>query len=187
MQPTLVSKPDSVVINNERFKPYLTRDVIAAKIKEIAAEIDRDLDGKVPILVGVLNGAFIFLADLMRALSIECEVDFLKLSSYGAAKISSGRVHELKSLDADIEGRHVILVEDIVDTGLSMEFLQKKMQEFKPASVRTAVLLHKKAATRIPLDLDYVCFEIDNLFVVGYGLDYAQVGRQLADIYILDN
>ncbi|MFT4605857.1 MAG: hypoxanthine phosphoribosyltransferase, partial [Rhodothermales bacterium] len=140
-----------------------------------------------PILVGVLNGAFIFLADLMRALSIECEVDFLKLSSYGAAKISSGRVHELKSLDADIEGRHVILVEDIVDTGLSMEFLQKKMQEFKPASVRTAVLLHKKAATRIPLDLDYVCFEIDNLFVVGYGLDYAQVGRQLADIYILDN
>ncbi|MBO6576547.1 MAG: hypoxanthine phosphoribosyltransferase [Rhodothermales bacterium] len=187
MQSTLKTASDSVVINGDRFRPYLTRDVIADRVRAIAAQIDRDLDGTVPILVGVLNGAFIFLADLMRELSIECEVDFLKLSSYGAAKISSGKVHELKSLDADIEGRHVILVEDIVDTGLSMQFLMDKMQELKPASVRTAVLLHKVDATRIPLSLDYVGFEIDNLFVVGYGLDYAQVGRQLADIYILDD
>lgn len=186
MQPTLVSHADSVIINNERFRPYLTREVIAARVAEIAAEIDRDLDGQVPILVGVLNGAFIFLADLMRALSIECEVDFLKLSSYGAAKISSGRVHELKSLDAEVEGRHIILVEDIVDTGLSMQFLVNKLGEMNPASLRTATLLHKVDATRIPIELDYVGFEIDNLFVVGYGLDYAQVGRQLADIYILD-
>ncbi|MFT5144573.1 MAG: hypoxanthine phosphoribosyltransferase, partial [Thalassolituus oleivorans] len=99
----------------------------------------------------------------------------------------SGRVHELKSLDADIEGRHVILVEDIVDTGLSMNFLLDKLGEMNPASLRTAVLLHKTAATRVPLELDYVGFEIDNLFVVGYGLDYAQVGRQLADIHILDS
>jgi hypoxanthine phosphoribosyltransferase len=187
MQSTLVSKTDNIVVNGEEFRLYLSREQIAVRVAALAAEIDRDLDGKVPILIGVLNGAFIFLADLMRALEIECEVDFLKLSSYGAEKISSGRVHELKSLDANIEGRHVILVEDIVDTGLSMEFLLNKLGEMNPASLRTAVLLHKTAATRIPLELDYVGFEIDNLFVVGYGLDYAQVGRQLADIHILDN
>ena len=186
MQPTLVSHSDSVQINGERFRVYLTREQIAERVRAIAEEIDRDLNGSVPILVGVLNGAFIFLADLMRALSIECEVDFLKLSSYGAEKISSGRVHELKSLDADVKGRHVILVEDIVDTGLSMQFLMDKLGELSPASIRTAVLLHKAEATRIPLELDYVGFVIDNLFVVGYGLDYAQVGRQLSDIYILD-
>jgi len=183
MQPDLVSEIDRVEINGEPFRIYLDRD----RVSELAAEIDRDLGGQVPILIGVLNGAFIFLADLMRAMSIECEVDFLKLSSYGAEKISSGRVRELKSLDADIEGRHVILVEDIVDTGLSMKFMMDKFEEMKPASVRTAVLLHKTEATRIPLKLDYVGFEIENLFVVGYGLDYSQVGRQLADIYMLDS
>lgn len=186
MTPSLVSSSESVVINGEPFRVFLTRETIAERVAEIAAEIDRDLQGQVPILIGVLNGAFIFLADLMRALSIACEVDFMKLSSYGADKISSGRVRELKSLDADIEGRHVILVEDIVDTGLSMQYIQEHMQELKPASLRTAVLLHKPDATRIPLELDYVGFAIENRFVVGYGLDYAQVGRQLADIYMLD-
>ncbi|MFT5144820.1 MAG: hypoxanthine phosphoribosyltransferase, partial [Thalassolituus oleivorans] len=94
MQPALVTKTDNIVVNGEEFRLYLSRDVIAERVRALAAEIDRDLAGKVPILIGVLNGAFIFLADLMRALEIECEVDFLKLSSYGAEKISSGRVHE---------------------------------------------------------------------------------------------
>jgi hypoxanthine phosphoribosyltransferase len=137
-------------------------------------------------LIGVLNGAFMFIADLMRAIDIDCEVDFMKLSSYGAAKVSSGEVTELKKIDANLTDRHVIVVEDIVDTGLSMEFILKRMALHDPASVRVATLLHKPDSTEVDLDLDYVGFEIPNLFVIGYGLDYGQIARNLPDIYILD-
>ncbi|MEM1093944.1 MAG: hypoxanthine phosphoribosyltransferase [Bacteroidota bacterium] len=176
----------TVSCQGEPFRLYLSREAIAKRVHEIGEAIDRDYAGKRPILIGVLNGAYIFLSDLMRSISIECEVDFMKLSSYGAAKITSGVVEELKSTDAALEGRHVIVVEDIVDTGLSMQYILEKLQASSPASIQVATLLHKKAATRVALDLKYVGFEIDNLFVLGYGLDYGQLGRNLPDIYIAD-
>ena len=180
------AKP-TILCQGEPFRLYLSRETILNRIDELGAAIDRDYAGKRPILIGVLNGAYIFLADLMRSISIECEVDFMKLSSYGAAKISSGVVEELKSTDATLKGRHVIVVEDIVDTGLSMQYIMEKLRAANPASIQAATLLHKKAATRVELDLAYVGFEIDNLFVLGYGLDYGQLGRNLPDIYIADS
>ncbi len=188
MSASIAPVAETVTCRGERFRLYLDADTIAARVQAIGRAIDAEYDGKRPILIGVLNGAFMFLSDLMRAISIDCEVDFLKLSSYGAEKVSSGTVTELKKIDADLGGRHIIVVEDIVDTGLSMQFITELMAELNPASVRTATLLHKKAATRpdLNLQLDYVGFEIDNLFVIGYGLDYGQLGRNLPAIYILD-
>jgi hypoxanthine phosphoribosyltransferase len=170
----------------ERFRRYLDAQTIQERIQEIGAAINTTYAGSTPILIGVLNGAFMFIADLMRAIDIDCEVDFMKLSSYGAAKVSSGEVTELKKIDANLTDRHVIVVEDIVDTGLSMEFILKRMALHDPASVRVATLLHKPDSTEVDLDLDYVGFEIPNLFVIGYGLDYGQIARNLPDIYILD-
>ncbi|MDX1585387.1 MAG: hypoxanthine phosphoribosyltransferase [Balneolaceae bacterium] len=179
-------KPESVICNGNSFRIYLEEEDIMEKVAELGERIHKDYQGKNPIFVGVLNGAFIFLSDLMRYVNIPCEVDFLKLSSYGDAKVSSGEVTDLKDIDADIEGRHVILVEDIVDTGLSMKYLVDKLQKKGPASIATVTLLHKKEATHHDVQLDYVGFEIPTLFVLGYGLDYAQEGRNLAQIYILD-
>jgi len=153
-------------------------------VNELGAEISRDYADATPILIGVLNGAFMFVADLMRAMSIDCEIDFLKLSSYGAAKVSSGDVRELKRIDADIQGRHVIIVEDIVDTGVSMRFILDTIAEYDPASVAVATFLHKPEASTVDVKLDYVGFEIPNKFVVGYGLDYGQIGRNLRAVYI---
>mgnify|MGYP006266816189 CR=1 FL=1 len=176
----------TIQCRGERFRRYLDADTIQARTREIGAAINQDYAGTTPILIGVLNGAFMFIADLMRAIDIDCEVDFMKLSSYGAAKVSSGEVTELKKIDANLDGRHVIIVEDIVDTGLSMEFILQRMAMHDPASMRVATLLHKPASTEVDLDLDYVGFEIPNLFVIGYGLDYGQIARNLPDIYILD-
>lgn len=178
--------PDHVMINEERFKLFITKDQIQQRVFEIGKQIDEDYDGKKPIFIGVLNGAFIFLADLMRHVSIPSEVDFYKLSSYGDEKVSSGNVTELKDLDAQIEGRHVIIVEDIVDTGLSMSYILNLMKHKHPASVKIATLLYKPGAMKFDVALDYVGFEIPTLFVLGYGLDYAQEGRNLAQIYVLD-
>ena len=182
----LAQSPRRVQCGGDRFRLYLDRETIQARVREIGRRISDDYRDSRPILIGVLNGSFIFLADLMRAIDIECEVDFLKLSSYGEEKISSGIVRELKKIDAPIEGRHVILVEDIVDTGLSMRFILERLQAHRPASIRTATLLHKTVATKVDLKLDYIGFEIENLFVIGYGLDYGQLGRNLDEIYILD-
>lgn len=179
-------RPDFVKINGESFRIYLTYEEIQQRNKQIGAQISKDFNDKKPIFIGVLNGAYIFLADLMRYVSIACEVDFLKLSSYGDEKVSAGQVHDLKDIDADISGRHVILVEDIVDTGLSMKYLIDKLKKDEPASLSVVTLLHKKAATKYDVKIDYTGFKIPDLFVLGYGLDYAQEGRNLAQIYILE-
>lgn len=176
----------TIECRGERFRRYLDADTIQERVREIGAAISEAYAGKTPILIGVLNGSFMFIADLMRAIDIDCEVDFMKLSSYGAAKVSSGEVTELKRIDANLEGRDVIVVEDIVDTGLSMAYIMEQMERHAPASVRVATLLHKPSSTEVDLDLDYVGFEIPNLFVIGYGLDYGQIARNLPDIYILD-
>lgn len=179
-------KPESIDINGDRFTVYLTNEQIQQRAKEIGEELSREFKEKQPIFIGVLNGAFVFLADLMRFVTIPCEVDFLKLSSYGDEKVSSGQVRDLKEIDADIEGRHIIFVEDIVDTGLSMKYLVDKMAVYNPASTTIVSLLHKKDASEHNVTIDYTGFEIPNLFVLGYGLDYAQIGRNLAQIYILE-
>jgi len=176
----------TVSYRGDRFRRYLDADTIQSRVAEMGQQISADYADTTPILVSVLNGAFMFTADLMRAIHTDCEIDFIKLSSYGAAKVSSGEVHELKSVDAELEGRDVLIVEDIVDTGLSMDFMKGRLQEYNPASLRVATLLHKPTATEPDLKLDYVGFQIPDLFVIGYGLDYGQLARNLADIYILD-
>ena len=175
-----------VTVQGERFRRYLSAERIQERVAEMGRTITRDYVDTTPILVSVLNGAFMYTADLMRAIDTDCEIDFIKLSSYGDAKVSSGEVHELKSVDADLENRDVLIVEDIVDTGLSMEFMKGRLAEHDPASLRVATLLHKPTATQPDLRLDYVGFRIPDLFVIGYGLDYGQLARNLSDIYILD-
>jgi hypoxanthine phosphoribosyltransferase len=174
---------ETVTCRGESFQRYLSTEDLRARVQEMGEAISKDLEGKRPILIGVLNGSFMFLADLMRALSIECEVDFMKLSSYGAEKVSSGEVTELKRVDADLEGRHVVLVEDIVDTGLTMEFILDRIGALGTASLRVATLLHKPEATEKDVPIDYVGFEIPDRFVIGYGLDYGQLARRLPAIY----
>jgi hypoxanthine phosphoribosyltransferase len=181
-----VGENQTITCLGEQFRVYIDRDRIQERVAEIGRQISEDYAGKKPVLIGVLNGAFMFLADVMRHISIDCEVDFIKLSSYGAQKISSGVVHELKKIDAEITGRHVIVVEDIVDTGLSMSYLMEKMNTHRPASATSATLLHKYEATKVDVNLKYVGFRIKNLFVIGYGLDYGQLARNYPDIYILD-
>ncbi len=176
----------TVVCRGERFQLYIDRSSIQTRVREMAAAISRDFDGKVPIFIGVLNGSFMFLADLMREVDIDCEVDFWKLSSYGAKKVSSGEVTELKKVDADLHGRHVIVVEDIVDTGLSIEYVVSRIRDYGPASLCVVTLLHKEEATESDVDLDYVGFRIPDRFVIGYGLDYGQLARNLPEIYILE-
>jgi hypoxanthine phosphoribosyltransferase len=184
---TPVQPTDAVVtVQGERFRRYLSADRIQERVAEMGQTISRDYATTTPILVSVLNGAFMYTADLMRAIDTDCEIDFIKLSSYGDEKVSSGEVRELKSVDADLEGRDVLVVEDIVDTGLSMEFIKRRLRTYNPASLRVATLLHKPTATEPDLTLDYVGFRIPDLFVIGYGLDYGQLARNLADIYILD-
>lgn len=141
----------------------------------------------IPILIGVLNGGFIFLADLIRYINIDCEIDFIRISSYGDEKESSGHIKVLKPLSADIKGRHVIIVEDIVDSGQSLQFLIKMMSAFEPASLRIATLLQKKSRLIAQVNIDFVGFEIEDKFVVGYGLDYQQIKRNLRSVYIVDN
>ena len=179
--------PDVVTCRGERFRILIDEATIQARVDEIGAEIARDHDGETPpILIGVLNGAFMFVADLMRAIPADSEVDFYKLSSYGASKVSSGQVTELKGVNAALEGRHVVVVEDIVDTGLSMKYVLDKIRAQNPASLRAATLLRKPSAARVEVDVDYVGFDIDDRFVIGYGLDYGQLARNLRAIYVLD-
>lgn len=177
-------QPEYVNVNGEEFRVYLTHEEIQERIKKIGRQLSKDFKEKRPIFIGILNGSYIFLADLMRYVNIPCEVDFLKLSSYGDEKVSSGEVKDLKQIDADIKSRHVILIEDIIDTGLSMNYLVGKLKRLNPASLTVVTLLHKVEATVHDVQIDHVAFKIPNLFVLGYGLDYAQEGRNLAQIYI---
>ena len=180
--------PDTVLCRGERFRLYLDEVTIQARVAEMGRQIAADYADadQPPILIGVLNGAFVFTADLLRAIPADVEVDFYKLSSYGEQKVSSGEVTEQKVASADLTGRHVVVVEDIVDTGLSMRFVLDKIEALGPASLRAATLLRKPTAAKVDVDVAYVGFDIDNLFVIGYGLDYGQLARNLRAVYILD-
>jgi hypoxanthine phosphoribosyltransferase len=164
------------------FPVLLDAKKIEARIAELAATISTDYHGRTPHLVGVLKGAWVFMADLVRKISIECTVDFLSIQSYGAGTASSGEVKITKDLDVSIEGRDVLVVEDILDTGRTFSYLQEVLRARGPASLRLAALLDKNARRVIPVEADYVGFEIPNVFVVGYGLDFDQKYRNLPDI-----
>ena len=174
-----------VKVNGETFVTMIGERRIKTRVKQLARQISRDYGATVPVFIGVLNGSFVFLADLIREVTIDCEVDFLKLSSYGDAKISSGNVKLLKDLDCQVEGRDIIIVEDVVDSGLSMEYIKNLIMRENPTSFRIVTLLYKKEAVKIQLHIDYVGFTIPKDFVIGYGLDYAQKMRNLKDIYKL--
>ncbi|MGA7305338.1 MAG: hypoxanthine phosphoribosyltransferase [Rhodothermales bacterium] len=182
--PRQLNGDEFVECRGERFRIFIEEKEVQRRVAEMGRQITADYRDKNPILIGVLNGAFIFVSDLMREITVPCEIDFLKLSSYGAAKVASGQVHELKRIDADIHGRHVIIVEDIIDTGHSMNFILESLEDYNPASLAVATFLHKAEATVIELNIDYVGFVIPNAFVIGYGLDYGQSGRNLRGIYI---
>jgi hypoxanthine phosphoribosyltransferase len=157
-----------------------------ARVKELGEEISRDYEGRELILVGVLKGAIFFLSDLMRHLTVPCEVDFMAVSSYGSSTDSSGVVRILKDLDAVIAGRDVLIVEDIVDSGLTLSYLYRILCAREPASVRVCALLTKPARRTVDLPIDYVGFEIPNEFVIGYGLDYAERYRNLPYVATLE-
>ena len=167
-------------------KEVLIRDEeIQAKVKELAGQINRDYRDKDLVLVGVLNGAFVFLSDLMRNLDIPCTVDFVSWSSYGKDTSSSGVFRIMKDLETNVESKHVLVVEDIIDTGLTLHYLLDTIRARKPASVRVAALLDKPSRRRIEAKADYLGFQIPDAFVVGYGLDFAQSYRNLPFIGIL--
>ena len=180
------SKSENFIkIGNEKFVPLLTETDIKKRVKELGKQISKDYKNKLPIFIGVLNGSFMFLSDLLKQVNIHCEMDFFKLSSYGDSKISSGNVKMLKELNADISERHVIIVEDIVDTGLSINYINDLMSEQKPASISFASLLVKPGSLKYDIKIDYIGFEISDEFVIGYGLDYAQKFRNLPAVYVL--
>jgi len=178
---------NEIIIGDEKFVPFIEEEKIQKRVKELGEQISDDYKGKLPILIGVLNGSFIFLADLVKNINIHCEIDFFKLSSYGDSKISSGNVRMLKELNADINERHILIVEDIVDTGLSLNYINQIMAKFNPASIKYASLLVKPESLKFDIKIDYIGFEILNKFVIGYGLDYAQKYRNLRSIYMLSN
>jgi hypoxanthine phosphoribosyltransferase len=175
----------TIKVNGDRFAVMISERRIRAKVKQLAKQIGKDYKGTVPVFIGILNGSFIFFADLIREVTIDCEVDFLKLSSYGDAKISSGNVRLLKDLNCQVEGRDIIIVEDIVDSGLSMEYIRNLIMAHHPRSFRVVTLLYKKESVKVPTRIDYVGFTIPGDFVLGYGLDYAQRMRNLKAVYRL--
>lgn len=160
-------------------------DALARRVGELAATVSRDYTGKDLVLIGVLKGAVFFLADFMRALEIPCEVDFMAVSSYGSATKSSGVVRILKDLDAAIEGRHVLIVEDIVDSGLTLQYLLRNLAGRNPASLEVCALLLKPTSRKVDLQPRYVGFEIPDEFVVGYGLDHDERYRALPYVAVL--
>ena len=175
---------DIVHLNNKSFEVYLTKDEIQERVWELGQELSIDYKGKVPLVISILNGAFIFTADLVRYLDFNLKVEFVRLSSY-VGMSSKGEIKQILGLKTDIEGEDVIIVEDIVDTGLTLSNFISDIKSRKPNSLKIVTLLRKPDALKFPVELDYVGFDIPNDFVLGYGLDYDEIGRELPQIYKL--
>lgn len=172
-------------VSNEITQVLVTEEQIDAKVAELAAEIDKRYEGKDLLLVGVLKGAVMFMADLSRAIQIPVQMDWMAVSSYGSGTVSSGVVRILKDLDADVLGRHVVIVEDIIDSGLTLSWLVANLEARGAASVEVVALLRKPTAAKVEVNVALVGFDIPNEFVVGYGLDYAERYRTLKGVAIL--
>jgi hypoxanthine phosphoribosyltransferase len=173
-----------VKVHDKSFETYLSEEAIQKRVKEIAEAISRDYEGKRPLFIAILNGSFMFAADLFKNLQTEAELCFIKLASYKGMK-SSGKVVTSIGLEEDLFGKDVIIVEDIVDTGKTLHNFLPQLLHQQPRSLKIAALLHKSEATEYPLTIDYTGFDIPNKFVVGYGLDYDGLGRNLKEIYQL--
>jgi hypoxanthine phosphoribosyltransferase len=175
---------NSIKVLDKEFVPYLVEKEIQEKITALAVQLNKDYAGKKPIFLSILNGSFLFTADLFKQITIEAEVCFIKLASY-KGMTSSGNVITAIGLEANVSGRDIIILEDIIDTGKTLHHYLPQLLSSSPASVKIAVLLNKKEALQFPVQIDYTCFEIPNKFVVGYGLDYDGLGRNSKDIYQL--
>lgn len=173
---------EEIAIKDKQFELFIEQEVIEQGIRRIAGQINSELEGKDPIFVAVLNGAFMFAGELMKQVSIPSEITFVRLASYHGTS-TTNNVQEVLGLNESIEGRFVVIVEDIVDSGNTMVALKKELEKYRPKEMRVATLLFKPAALRQQLHLDYVALEIPNDFIVGYGLDYDGYGRNLKDIY----
>lgn len=172
-------------ILDKSFKPYLTQSNIAQAIERIANEINQDFKDKNPLFIAILNGSFIFAADLFKKINIPAEISFIKLASYQGTK-STGNVITAIGLETDLYDRNVIVLEDIIDTGKTLSAFLPQLEHQQPKSLKVCALLHKKEATQYPINIDYLGFEIPDLFVVGYGLDYNGYGRNLDQIMQID-
>jgi len=173
-----------IKVGDLSFVPFISHSQILKRISEIGTLINLEYEDKNPIFVPILNGAFMFASDLLKEICVPCEVSFVKVSSYHGAE-SSGDVKEIFGIQTDIKGRHVILVEDIIDTGLTMEKLVEMFNKYKPASLSIAALFVKPESVKVELNITWCGFEIENKFIVGYGLDYNAQGRNLRDVYQL--
>lgn len=175
---------DTIQIKEKRFRISISEEEIKRRVKAVAAQISKDMEGKKPLFLGVLNGAFIFAADLMREMTIPCEISFVKLASYQGTT-STGKVQEVIGINEDLTGRTVVIVEDIVESGQTMKRMIEQLGTRNPASVHICALFFKPDKLKEDLNLDYVAFRIPDDFIVGYGLDYDQEGRGLKDIYTI--
>ena len=173
-----------ITIKDKTFETSMPEAEIKNRVKELAQQMSRDLEGKNPLLLAVLNGAFIFAADLMREMTIPCEISFVKLASYQGTT-STGTIHEVIGINENLSGRTVVIVEDIVESGLTIKRMMEQLGTRNPASVQVCTLFFKPERLKEDLKLDYVAFEIPNDFILGYGLDYDQQGRGLKDLYTL--
>ncbi len=174
-----------LTLDNGTFEVFLPEAEILNRLKIMASEIERDLAGKQPIFICVMNGALIFFTDLIREIkTIDLETESIRLSSYGNSEVSSGQVQVLQSIKTPLTGRDIVIVEDIIDSGRSMKFLRELLLKENPASLRIATLLWKQTSAHIDFPIDYIGFTIPDHFVIGYGLDYKQVKRNLKSIYI---
>jgi hypoxanthine phosphoribosyltransferase len=170
----------------DKLKVIIPKEEIAQRLTELAAEIRRDYKGQNPLLIGILKGSFVFLSDLMRSMNIPVEVDFVRLSSYGAGKENSGKIKLVKDVETPIKGRHVLVVEDIIDRGLTVRFLLDYLSFRKPSSLKLCALFDKPSRRKVEVPIDYVGFTIPDAFVVGYGLDLDEKFRYLPDLCILE-
>tara|TARA_B100000315_G_C14475643_1_gene540473 strand:+ start:343 stop:903 length:561 start_codon:yes stop_codon:yes gene_type:complete len=178
--------PKGYPFEGKRMVEVISPEALQYRIKTIGTEISHFYKNKIPIIIGVLNGAFLFMADLVRNMDIEYEVDFIKIDSYGNDTKSSGTIRLLKDISADINNRHVLVVEDIVDTGLSLTFLKHRMEEAAPKSLKFVTCLYKSEVAKLNFDIDWIGFNINESYYVGYGLDLKQIFRGLPGIYVVN-
>jgi hypoxanthine phosphoribosyltransferase len=170
-----------------QLKILISCNEIVKAVDRLASEITRDYQGKQPLLIGILKGSFVFMADLIRRLDLPLEVEFIKLSSYGSARESSGKVRVVQGLKTRIKGRDILVVEDIVDTGITTSFLLDYLKKKKPASLKLCALTDKPSRHKVPVSIDYLGFTVPDKFIVGYGIDFDEKFRNLPDIYALED
>jgi hypoxanthine phosphoribosyltransferase len=175
------------MVFQSELKILINRDEIVEAVNRLACEIKGDYQDKQPLVIGVLKGSFVFMADLIRQLDLPLELDFVRLSSYGAARETSGKVRVVQELETPIEGRDVLVIEDIVDTGITTSFLLDYLEKKKPASLRLCALTDKSSRRKVPISIDYLGFTVPDRFIVGYGIDCDEKFRNLPDIYTIED